>query len=78
MPNTYQRTTSVPAMGRFAAVHFASPVSLALRFGKSPAGQRSPSEYGVTQSVWLITWARLKTGEARSIRAGNDPDGTSL
>ena len=40
MPNTYQRTTSVLAMGRFAAVHFASPVSLALRFGKSPAGQR--------------------------------------
>src|SRR5262245_6005013 len=38
MPNTYQRTTSVPAMGRFAAVHFASPASLALRFGKSPAG----------------------------------------
>ena len=43
MPNTYQSTTSVFSMGRFAAVQTGRPVSCSLRFGKSPQGQRSSS-----------------------------------
>src|ERR1700728_5355789 len=55
IPNTYQSTTSVFSIGRFCAVHTGSPLSLELRFGKSPHGQRSSSAYGVTHRVCPIT-----------------------
>ena len=42
MPNTYQSTTSVFSMDRFASVHAGRPESCSLRLGKSPQGQRSP------------------------------------
>ena len=40
-PNTYHSTTSVPAIGRFRAVHAARPSSRSLWLQNSPHGQRS-------------------------------------
>ena len=78
MPNTYHSTTSVFSIGRSAAVHTGRPVSVSLRFGKSPQGQRSSGWYGVTQSVCPMTWARWYAGEAGSSSGGKARRGTSL
>ena len=78
MPKTYQTTTSVFVVGRFASVHSGSPWSTRLWLTNSPEGQRSSGAFGVTHTVWSITRERCSTGASGWNIDGIAPPGTSL
>ncbi len=78
MPNEYQTTRSVSAIGRLAAVQAGRPSPPRLWFGYSPAACRSFRSYAVTQRFFVANAARYATEDCGPAARVIASDGTSL